>query len=42
MDIIFRPIGVISTPFPESRGTPIQPQAAENAVGTVKVFPEFI
>ena len=42
MDITFRPIGVISTPFPESRGTPIQPQAAEGAVGTVKVFPEFI
>jgi tRNA-Thr(GGU) m(6)t(6)A37 methyltransferase TsaA len=42
MDITFRPIGVISTPFPESRGTPIQPQAAAGAVGAVKVFPKFI
>jgi tRNA (adenine37-N6)-methyltransferase len=42
MDLItFRPIGLISTPFQESRGTPIQPRGAEGAVGTVRVFPEY-
>jgi tRNA-Thr(GGU) m(6)t(6)A37 methyltransferase TsaA len=43
MDLItFRPIGLISTPFPESKGTPIQPRAALGAVGTIKIFPEFV
>lgn len=43
MDLItFRPLGIISTPFPESKGTPIQPKAAEGVVGSVKIFPEFI
>jgi len=42
MDLItFRPIGIISTPFQEPKGTPIQPKAAAGAVGTVKVFPEY-
>jgi MinD superfamily P-loop ATPase len=42
MDLFtFRPIGIISTPFTESKGTPIQPKAAEGIAGTVKVFPEF-
>ncbi len=42
MDLItFRPIGIISTPFKESKGTPIQPRAAQGAAGTVKVFPEY-
>ncbi|MFW6113005.1 MAG: tRNA (N6-threonylcarbamoyladenosine(37)-N6)-methyltransferase TrmO [Thermodesulfobacteriota bacterium] len=40
-DIIFRPIGTISTPFKEPRGTPIQPRAARGAPGTVQVFPEY-
>ena len=42
MDLIaFRPIGIISTPFKESKGTPIQPKAAEGAAGRIKVFPEY-
>lgn len=42
MDLItFHPIGIISTPFQEPKGTPIQPRAAAGAVGTVKVFPEY-
>lgn len=39
--ITFRPIGVIFTPFPEPRGTPIQPGAAQGVAGRVQVFPEF-
>ena len=41
-DIIFQPIGTISTPFKEPRGTPIQPRAARGAPGTVQVFPEYL
>ena len=42
MDLItFRPIGLISTPFTSSEGTPIQPKAAEGVIGTIKIFPEF-
>jgi tRNA-Thr(GGU) m(6)t(6)A37 methyltransferase TsaA len=41
-DIIFRPIGVIATPFAEPQGTPIQPGAARHKAGTVRVFPEYV
>ena len=36
-----KPIGIIHTPFREVEGTPIQPVFAEDAAGTVTVFPEF-
>ncbi len=38
----YKPIGVIHSPFKESKGTPIQPAAAENAEGVVEVFPEYV
>ena len=40
-DIIFRPIGVIRSPFKEPQGTPIQPGAARDVAGTVELLPEF-
>jgi tRNA-Thr(GGU) m(6)t(6)A37 methyltransferase TsaA len=40
-EIIYRPIGVIHTPFRKPKGTPIQPEGGENIEGTVQVFPEF-
>lgn len=40
--IIYRPIGVIRSPFKEPRGTPIQPPAAADVEGTVEVFPEYV
>jgi tRNA-Thr(GGU) m(6)t(6)A37 methyltransferase TsaA len=36
-----KPIGVVHSPFKESKGTPIQPAMAESAVGTVTVFKEY-
>ena len=39
--ITYKPIGVIRTPFPEPKGTPIQPAAARGAKGEVIVFPEY-
>ena len=34
-------IGVIHSPFRDAQGTPIQPPFAEDAEGTVEVFPDF-
>jgi tRNA-Thr(GGU) m(6)t(6)A37 methyltransferase TsaA len=41
MDIHYRPIGVIHSPFHEVAGMPIQPSAAGGAQGTVEVLAEF-
>jgi tRNA-Thr(GGU) m(6)t(6)A37 methyltransferase TsaA len=41
MRILYTPIGIIHSPFKETRGTPIQPAAAEGIRGTVEVFEEF-
>jgi len=41
MEFIYRPIGVIRTPFPTLEGMPIQPSGAEGVRGTIEVFPEF-
>ena len=41
-DIIFRPIGVIHTPYREQMGTPIQPACAAGAQGTVTVFQPYV
>ena len=40
-EIRYRPIGIIHSPFKESKGTPIQPSAANRAEGRVEVFPEY-
>ena len=36
-----RPIGVIHTPFPRGRGTPIQGVLQPDSEGTIEVFPEY-
>ncbi len=41
MEIKYRPIGIIYSPFKEPKGTPIQPDAAGGIEGTVEVFPEY-
>jgi len=40
MEFIFKPIGVIHTPFTEKNKTPIQASRSQ-AVGQVEVLPEF-
>lgn len=40
-EIIYKPIGVIRTPFKEPRGVPIQPKAASGIKATVEVLPEY-
>lgn len=40
--ILYKPIGVIHSPFQEVRGTPIQPAAAEGIAGSVEVYPHYV
>ncbi len=39
--ICYTPIGIIRSPFTESKGTPIQPTASLNTEGRVEIYPEF-
>ena len=39
--ITFKPIGVIHTPFTDTKGMPIQPSGAEGVRGSIEVAPEF-
>ncbi len=41
-EIKYKPIGIIHSPFKESKGTPIQPPGAKNIDGTVEIFPEYM
>jgi len=40
-EIIFRPIGVVHSPFKEPTGTPIQPSASRETQGIVEILPEY-
>lgn len=40
-NIIFRAIGVIHTPFSDTKGMPIQPSGAQGVRGTVEIAAEF-
>lgn len=40
-EIIYRPIGIIHSPFKEPKGTPIQASASNGVEGTVEVFPKY-
>jgi tRNA-Thr(GGU) m(6)t(6)A37 methyltransferase TsaA len=41
MEISYRPIGVVRSPFSDLREMPIQPSSETSAPGKVEVFPEF-
>ena len=40
--IIYKPIGIIHSPFKGPKGTPIQPMGAKGIEGTIDIFPEYI
>ena len=40
--IIYKPIGVVHSPFKEPKGTPIQPSIIKGIKGEVEIFPEYI
>lgn len=39
--IIYKPIGIIHSPFSEIKGMPIQPSGAKGIKGTVELMPEY-
>jgi len=41
-EIIYRPIGVIRTPFKSPVGVPIQPSAGKGIRGLIEIFPEYV
>jgi tRNA-Thr(GGU) m(6)t(6)A37 methyltransferase TsaA len=41
MEIIYKPIGIIHSPFKEIDGMPIQPSGATGVAGGVEVFQEY-
>ena len=41
MEINYRPIGLVHTPFKQIEGMPIQPSGAAQIQGSVEIFPEF-
>lgn len=40
--IVYKPIGIIYTPFKRREGTPIQPKAGKGIKAKVEVFPEYV
>ncbi len=42
MEIVYRPIGIIRTPFKSKEGVPIQPVYGKGVKGYVEVFPEYV
>jgi tRNA-Thr(GGU) m(6)t(6)A37 methyltransferase TsaA len=40
-EIIYKPIGIIHSPFEKPEGTPIQPASAQGIEGSVHVFREY-
>ena len=41
VEIKYKPIGIIHSPFKEPKGTPIQPSGAKGTDGTVEIFPDY-
>jgi len=40
--IIYKPIGIIHTPFKDTKGTPNQPTAGKTVEGFIEIQPEYI
>jgi tRNA-Thr(GGU) m(6)t(6)A37 methyltransferase TsaA len=41
MEIRYTPIGIVHSPFKETKGTPIQPNASIGTQATVEIYPEY-
>jgi tRNA-Thr(GGU) m(6)t(6)A37 methyltransferase TsaA len=39
--VVLKPIGVIRSPFTDTKSMPIQPVSENSATGSIEVFPEF-
>jgi tRNA (Thr-GGU) A37 N-methylase len=40
-DVIYKPIGIIHSPYKKPSKTPKYPQAVRNIRGAIEIFPEF-
>jgi tRNA-Thr(GGU) m(6)t(6)A37 methyltransferase TsaA len=41
-EIVYKPIGIIHTPFKDTKGMPNQPTAGKNVEGMIEIQPEYI
>ncbi|ADD08798.1 tRNA (N6-threonylcarbamoyladenosine(37)-N6)-methyltransferase TrmO [Candidatus Aciduliprofundum boonei] len=41
LEIKYKPIGIVHSPFKEPKGVPIQPEVAKGIKGTVEIFSEY-
>lgn len=41
-EIVYRPIGIIKSPFKDSEGVPIQPTGAKGIKGTIEIADEYV
>lgn len=42
MNITYKPIGIIRSPFKEAKGTPIQPVASPDSEATIEIFEAYV
>jgi tRNA-Thr(GGU) m(6)t(6)A37 methyltransferase TsaA len=42
MEVVFKPIGIIHSPFRKLEEMPIQPSSESSGQGTVEIFPEYV
>ena len=40
-EFLFKPIGIVHSPFKEPQNVPIQAAAAEGICGTIEIFPQY-
>ena len=41
LQVVYRPVGIMRTPFTSVRGMPIQPTGAIGVAGRLEIFPEY-
>ena len=42
MNVVYKPIGIIHSPFNDLEDMPIQPASDASRPGTVEIYPEFV
>ncbi|MBN1178169.1 MAG: tRNA (N6-threonylcarbamoyladenosine(37)-N6)-methyltransferase TrmO [Anaerolineae bacterium] len=42
MEVVYRPIGIVHSPFEDVEGMPIQPSGARGVEGWIEVYPDYV